>query len=151
MLKKRLLTIGGLLAVCIVGQVLLRPCLGETSAIETAAPVIAPAANLSEPADAFHNDADGLQSTLIRQFFLMIGCVAAIGAAAWFVCRKFGGGLAGGQGIIRVSDTVRLGPRKAVHLVRVGKRAFLVGSGQDSFCLLAEVSDSVDKPQDGDQ
>lgn len=151
MLKKRLLTIGGLLAVCIVGQVLLRPCLGETAETEPAATVIEPAANPPQPANALHNDADGLQSTLIRQFFLMIGGVAVIGAGAWFVCRKFGGGLAGGQGVIRVSDTVRMGPRKAVHLIRVGKRTFLVGSGQDSFCLLAEVSDSVDKAQDGGQ
>lgn len=153
MLKKRLLTIGGLLVVCIAGQVLLRPCMGESTATDTTAPVacegIPAGANPPQPADRLNDDASGLQSTLIRQFVLMLSGVAIIGAGAWFVCRKFGGGLAGGQGVIRVSDTVRMGPRKAVHLVRVGQRAFLVGSGQDSFTLLAEVSDSVDKVQDG--
>jgi len=149
MLKKRLLTIGGLLAVCIVGQLVLRPCMGETAAIDTAAASESATTKPAPPAGGLNDDAGGLQSTLIRQFFLMIGGVAIIGAGAWFVCRKFGGGLAGGQGIIRVSDTVRMGPRKAVHLVRVGKRAFLVGSGQDSFTLLAEVSDSIDTIRDG--
>ena len=145
MLKKRILVLGFLLALAIVGQVLLRPCLGKTDTAES----ITALASATPPQTLEQNqDTEMLQSDLWRTFFYMLGFVAMIGGGAWLVCRKFSGGLAGGGQLIRVGETVRIGPRKALHLIRVGKKAFLVGSGGDSFTLLADVSDSV-SPAEG--
>lgn len=149
MLKKRIVLFGLLLVLSIAGQVLLRPCLGGSDSASApaqttydAAPTLTVSAPPSEP--EYAKDTPELQSDLLHQFFYMLGFVAIIGVGAWFVCRKFSCGWSGGGGqLIRVGETVRMGPRKALHLIRVGKKTFLVGSGADSFCLLADVSDSV--------
>jgi flagellar biogenesis protein FliO len=151
MLKKRILLLGLLLVLSIAGQILLRPCLGESPSAEPAATEAAPL-----PSDArsttpeFAKDTPELQSELLRQFFYMLGFVALIGVGAWWVCRKLSCGYAkaGGQ-LVRMGETLRMGPRKAVHLIYVGKKTFLVASTSDSLCLLADVSDSVNAAKDG--
>ncbi len=152
MLKKRILVLAGLLAFCIAGQVLLRPTLGSSEAAlsdssETPAEADGrqehpPESDTAEVAD----DTVPLQSELLRQFFYMIGFVALIGIGAWLVCRKMSGRWhSGGGRTIQLGETVRMGPRKAVHLIHVGKKTFLVGSTADRLSLLADVSDSVDQ------
>jgi flagellar biosynthetic protein FliO len=41
---------------------------------------------------------------------------------------------------IRIVETVHLGPRKAVHLIEVGNRRFLIGSTNENIRKLAEVT-----------
>lgn len=41
---------------------------------------------------------------------------------------------------ISTLETVYLGPRKTVHLLRVGAREILVGSSRDRICMLADVT-----------
>ncbi|HDS83739.1 MAG TPA: hypothetical protein ENN97_00855 [Phycisphaerales bacterium] len=91
----------------------------------------------------FSDNTDFLQGQLWRQFFYMIGFVALIGLGAWLVCRKLGGGSVGGGRTIRIGETVRLGPRKSLHLIRVGSRTLLVGATGEQVSLLADVSDHV--------
>jgi len=50
---------------------------------------------------------------------------------------------------IRVIETVYLGPRKAVHLLKIGNRQFLIGSTNENITRLADVTDEsseVDLP-----
>jgi flagellar biogenesis protein FliO len=148
MLKKRILLIGLLLVLSIAGQILLRPCLGESTISPSPVQVesatgSSQTAPLSSSEPEFAKDTPELQSDLLRQFFYMLGFVAIIGIGAWLVCRKLSCGWSAGGQTIRIGETVRMGPRKALHLIRVGKKTFLVGSTSESFCLLADVSDSV--------
>jgi len=157
MLKQRILLLGGLLALSIVGQVLLRPCLGTPERAGDAADTSA-LASRSDPSEAndahtteddaagtpmFSDDTDFLQGQLWRQFFYMVGFVALVGMGAWLVCRKLGGGSVGGGRTIRIGETVRLGPRKSLHLIRVGSKTLLVGATGDQLSLLADVSDQI--------
>ena len=49
---------------------------------------------------------------------------------------------------IRVVETVYLGPRKALHLVEVGRRKLLIGSTSESITPLATVGDEwLDVPK----
>lgn len=41
---------------------------------------------------------------------------------------------------IKVSETVYLGPRKALHLVNVGKQTFLLGSTNEKITMLADIN-----------
>ena len=151
MLKKRILLLGLLLVLSIAGQILLRPCLGESSSPALASPdASAPPSGVLSTEPEFSRDTPELQSQLLRQFFYMLGFVALIGVGAWWVCRKLSCGYArsGGQ-VVRLGETVRMGPRKAVHLIHIGKKTFLVGSTSDNLCLLADVSDSVMDAKDG--
>ena len=92
----------------------------------------------------FADDTTSLQGQLWRQFFYMIGFVALIGLGGWVVCRKFACGTAGGGQTIRISETVRLGPRKTLHLVCVGSKTLLVAGSGDNISLLADVTDSLE-------
>ena len=50
---------------------------------------------------------------------------------------------------IRIIETVYLGPRKALHLVEVGRHRLLIGSTHDTITPLATVSEAwldVSKP-----
>lgn len=145
MLKKRILLLGLLLVLSIAGQVLLRPCLGSSSAPAVAsAPEAVPSSTLLSTPPEFSKDTPELQSELLRQFFYMIGFVGLIGAGAWYVCRKLSCGVGGAGGhTIQIGETTRLGPRKAIHLIHVGKKSFLIGSTSDRLCLLADVSETV--------
>ncbi|MBS3734259.1 MAG: FliO/MopB family protein [Phycisphaerae bacterium] len=44
---------------------------------------------------------------------------------------------------VSVEETVALGPRKSVHLLRVAGRRYLVSSSREQITLLADVTDAV--------
>jgi flagellar biosynthetic protein FliO len=41
---------------------------------------------------------------------------------------------------IKISETVYLGPRKALHLVNVGKQTFLLGSTNEKITMLSDIN-----------
>ncbi len=155
MLKKRIMLLGSLLVLCIVAQLLLRPSLGQGQGAayamdtDTGHPTEPSAENGDRDSTTeapFADDARGLQSQLWRQFISMIGMVVIIGLGAWLVCRRFSCGPAVGRSQgrqIHIGETVRLGPRKALHLIHVGSKTFLVAGSGDSLSMLADVSDTV--------
>lgn len=156
MLKKRILLIGSLLVLSIAGQVLLRPCLGKSESDQAdwttrpvqnnvqdnpdAEPAVPPKEyKLSRETQAF--------DSLIRTFFYMLAFVAFIGIGAWLLCRKFSCSRTGDGQTIRMGETVRMGPRKALHLIRVGEKTFLISSSGDTLSLLADVSGCVNSAE----
>lgn len=131
-----------LLALCIVGPILLRPCLAENQAPD----------NLSQQTDiklerhSFPDEKDHLSRQLWRQFFVLLVVVAAMGAAGWYLSRRLMASTTLSKSrCLRIIDTIRLSPRKSIHIVAVGKRAFLIGAGQDQIQLLADISDSIEQ------
>jgi flagellar biogenesis protein FliO len=46
---------------------------------------------------------------------------------------------------IRILETAHLGPRKAVHLVKIGNQRLLIGSTYESISMLADVTEQ-DEP-----
>ncbi len=72
---------------------------------------------------------------------LAVVFVIVLGVAAIYVSKKLLPKLAARPGReIRIIETVHLGPRKAVHLIEVGKRRFLIGSTNENIRKLAEVT-----------
>lgn len=70
--------------------------------------------------------------------------VVALGAAAIYVSRKVVPritNLPGKQ--IHVLETTHLGPRKAVHLVKVGDQQLLIGSTNERITTLADVTGAL--------
>ncbi len=83
-----------------------------------------------------------------QEFFLKIMLsillVVALGAAAIYVSRKVLPkitNLPGKQ--IHVLETTHLGPRKAVHLVKIGDQQLLIGSTNESITRLADVTGAL--------
>ena len=74
-----------------------------------------------------------------------------------FIARRFlkPGARTGAGGVVSVLQTTGLGPKKALHLVRVGGRMLLVSAAAEEIRLLADVTDDVtvagdDASPDGD-
>ena len=99
------------------------------------------------------NDPNSLSSTsagagtreLFFKMMLSVLLVVGLGAAAIYASRKLMGRIANPPGKrIKVVETAYLGPRKAVHLLRIGDRWILVGSTNENITKLAELtSDEV--------
>lgn len=82
----------------------------------------------------------GRQEFFVRTMLAVV-FVIVLGAAAIYVSKKLLPKIANRPSKeIRIVETVHLGPRKAVHLIEVGKRRFLIGSTNESIRELAEVT-----------
>lgn len=73
---------------------------------------------------------------------LAVVFVVVLGAAAMYVSKKLLPQIARVPGKeIRIVETVHLGPRKAVHLIDVSHRRFLIGSTNESITKLADLNE----------
>lgn len=80
----------------------------------------------------------------------MIGMIVIVGVlglvALWAVRRMRSGALARHGRNISVLETAFLGPHKSVHLLRVGRKEFLVASTRERISMLADVTEGTDSP-----
>ena len=87
---------------------------------------------------------------LFFKMMLMVLLVVILGAAAIYLSRKLlprFTQLSGKR--VRVVETVHLGPRKTLHLLRIGNRQLLIGSTNENITRLADVTGAlseVDSP-----
>ncbi len=78
------------------------------------------------------------------KMMLAVGLIIAMGVGVIYFSRKLLPKIANLPGKkIQVIETVHLGPRKAVHLLRVGSRHILIGSTAESICKLADINDGL--------
>lgn len=138
---------GGIMVVC-SGQ----PATDQVEPENSASELSRPKTEAGGRADlALANDPDsggGLsynpEGGIYYRMMLAVLFVAVLGAAAIYVSRKLLPRLTSLPGKeIRVTETVYLGPRKAVHMVEVGGRRFLIGSTNENVTKLADMTDEV--------
>ncbi|MCE5184979.1 MAG: flagellar biosynthetic protein FliO [Planctomycetaceae bacterium] len=146
-MKKRILLIAGLLAFCIAGQVML----GGGRSGYAAALDNEKITNILDTKDLTTKDSKSfntgsLQDKLVQQFALMLLLVAVFGAGAWLFCRKMSGrrGTSRGRNIT-ITETASLGPRKLLHIVRIGSKQFLLASTPENIRLLSDVTQVLDE------
>jgi flagellar biosynthetic protein FliO len=71
---------------------------------------------------------------------LSVGLVIGLGAVALYLSKRALPRVAKAAGKeIHVLETAHLGPRKALHLVKVGGRRLLIASTSDSVTMLAGI------------
>jgi flagellar biogenesis protein FliO len=147
MLKKRLILLGLLLAASIAGQILLRPCLGESNTVANPAPTTTDApktwnSNTSKPVDS-------LGGKLTGRFIVMLGFVTVAGIGVWWFLKKMNTPwLKSKNGRLELIETMHLGPRKAVHILRAGKKQLLVASSSEGIQLLCDLTADLEHPSD---
>lgn len=81
---------------------------------------------------------------LFLKMMLSVLLVVVLGVAAVYISRKVLpriNNLPGKE--ICILETAHLGPRKAVHLVKVGSQRLLIGSTSESITTLANVTDAL--------
>jgi flagellar biosynthetic protein FliO len=93
----------------------------------------------SDLSNDFNYDSDtGLYSNLIRAIFFVI----ILGVVAFYVSKKLLPRITNLPGKeVRVVETVYLGPRKAVHVLEVGSRRYLIGSTNENISKLADITE----------
>ena len=152
-MKKRIALLTGLLAMSIVGQLLLRPCLGGEAKNDEliASPNQEKIPELTNTSDLFDKEEEDsktgdLQGDLYKQLAKMVAFVAVIGAGVWFYCKKMSGrwNPAKDKNII-VTETVNLGPRKHLHIIQLGTKQYLLSSTAADIRLLADVTESLEQ------
>jgi len=81
------------------------------------------------------------RSELFSRMILSVLLVVALCAAAIYFSKKLlpHTGLSGKE--MKIIETVHLGPRKSVHLLKVGSRRLLIGSTAENITKLADVTD----------
>ena len=83
---------------------------------------------------------------LFLKFMVSVLFVAALGAGGVYVSKRFLPKITNLSGKeIRITETVHLGPRKAVHLLEIGERRFLIGSTNENITRLADLEMEVNK------
>jgi flagellar biosynthetic protein FliO len=79
---------------------------------------------------------------LFFKTMLAVLLVAGLGAAAIYASRKLLPRISNVAGReIRIVETAHLGPRKAVHLVKIGNQRLLIGSTSERITMLAHLTD----------
>ena len=90
------------------------------------------------------SDVDLDSGGLFFKMILMVLLVVVMGAAAIYLSKKLlprFSGLPGKK--IKVCETVHLGPRKAIHLIKIDKQTLLIGSTNENITKLADVTDGL--------
>ncbi len=70
--------------------------------------------------------------------------VVVLGAAAIYISKKYLPkitNLAGKD--IRIVETIHLGPRKMLHVIKAGNRKLLIGSTNENITLLADLTNEL--------
>jgi flagellar biosynthetic protein FliO len=100
----------------------------------------------------FEKDLDLLTNTnngagtreLFFKFMVSVLFLTALGAAGIYISKRFLPKITNLSGKeIRITETVHLGPRKAVHLLEVGERRFLIGSTNENITRLADLTSTL--------
>jgi flagellar biosynthetic protein FliO len=100
----------------------------------------------------FENDPNFLKKTnngpgtreLFFKFMVSVLLIIALGAAGIYVSKRFLPKITNLSGKeIRIAETVHLGPRKAVHLLEIGERRFLIGSTNENITRLADLTSTL--------
>ena len=103
----------------------------------------------SKPNPTFRNDSDYLNKTsnetstgsLIFRFIVSVLFLIAFGVGGIYISKRFLPKITNmSEKEIRIIETVHLGPRKAVHLLEIGERRFLIGSTNENITRLADLT-----------
>ena len=90
-----------------------------------------------------HSDNAGSRE-LFFKMVLSILLVVVLGVAAIYISKKLLPKITNLPGKeIRIVETVHLGPRKAVHLLEIGDRRFLISSTNENITKLADITGTL--------
>ena len=81
---------------------------------------------------------------LFYKMMVSVVLVVVLGAIAIYASKRVMGKITNLPGKkIKIVETAHLGPRKAVHLLRIGDRCLLIGSTNDNITRLADLTTEI--------
>ncbi|HAL44835.1 MAG: hypothetical protein A2Y12_07955 [Planctomycetes bacterium GWF2_42_9] len=103
-----------------------------------------------KPTLAVGSNNNGNIGDLFYKMIFMVLAVVFLGAGVVYVSKKLLPKLNLPGKRIQLTETIHLGPRKSLHLVKIGNKTLLLGSTNDNITSLADVSDEIDFDPDGE-
>jgi len=134
------------LLVILLSSTVISVCSGQSATDESPKSLLYKSTSLFSSDPNFSTGSDtGLNTTeLFYKMMLAVLLVIALGAAAIYISKKFVPKITSLSGKkVQVCETVHLGPRKAIYLIKVGKQMLLIGSTNESITRLADVTDTL--------
>ncbi|MGC9453849.1 MAG: flagellar biosynthetic protein FliO [Phycisphaerae bacterium] len=135
-----------------------RPTASQPAASQpsgAAAETPSPKNSRKDPFDQDGGNGTGFADTgeMLWKMMASLMVLAVLAVAAWVVFRKVVPRIGQTSGRrVRLLETTYVGPRKAVHLLQVGRRRLLISSSREEVSLLADVTDAVEgEPSPGRQ
>ena len=142
--KKKIVTF--LVAVALCG------CALPVFSVECFANTVEEKASTDSSGNLFANDPNfsgqssergGVKGLYYRVIFAIL-LVIVMGAVAIYISKKLLPKFANLPGKkIHVTETVHLGPRKTLHLIKIGSQHLLIGSTNESISKLADVTEAL--------
>jgi flagellar biogenesis protein FliO len=80
---------------------------------------------------------------LFYKMIFMVLIVVLLGAAVIFISKKLLPKMNLPGKKIQLTETVHLGPRKSIHLIKIGSKTLLIGSTNENITSLADVTDEL--------
>jgi len=78
--------------------------------------------------------------SVLVELLRVLAALLVVVPAAYLSTRLLGGRMRGRRGgVLKLVDSLPLGPQRGLHLVQVGERLFLIGSSERQISLLAEM------------
>jgi flagellar biogenesis protein FliO len=107
------------------------------------------AMQLADPNETGLTDTPLGSGELFARMMLSVAIVAVLGLGALYLSKRVLPKVANASGKeVCIRETVYLGPRKALHLVEVGRHKLLIGSTNESITALAHLTDGwIDLPK----
>ena len=128
------------------GSAALLVCPAQSTAAKSETPSSYSSRSLSgNDANLFEGRADGVGTKeLFFKMMLSVLLVIVLGVAAIYISKKFLPRITNlPHKKIHVVETVHLGSRKVVHLLKIGDQQLLIGSTNESITKLADVTDAL--------
>lgn len=90
-------------------------------------------------------------TALFYKMILMLLLVIFLGVAVMYISKKLLPKINLPGKKIRLAETVHLGPKKSMHLVKIGNKSLLIGSTNENINFLADVTDEFSDDLEGSE
>jgi flagellar biogenesis protein FliO len=84
----------------------------------------------------------GVKGLFYKMIFMVL-LMVVIGAAVLYISKKLLPKINLPGKKVQLAETVHLGPRKSLHLIKIGSKTLLIGSTNDNITNLADVSEQM--------
>lgn len=100
-----------------------------------------------DPNFAFDQNGQLNTRRMFMKMMLAVFIVLLLGIAAVYTSKKLGSRIANAPGKeVRMLETLYLGSRKSIHLIKIGNRRIVIGCTTDRITKLAEMPDETEQP-----
>jgi flagellar biosynthetic protein FliO len=104
-------------------------------------------ADIKDPNFTFSQNGQLNTRQMFMKMMLAVFMVLFLGIAVVYISKKLGGRIANAPGKeIQMLETLYLGSRKSIHLIKISNRRIVIGCTTDRITKLAEMPDETEQP-----